>query len=76
MTNLCRGGTLVSAAQGISRSLSPSQITEKKTKMREITVRSTALLESKYPGIAQLGFDYGIDKQGKIWIFEVNTRPQ
>ncbi|MNZ56452.1 Endospore coat-associated protein YheD [compost metagenome] len=76
VTNLCRGGTLVSAAQGISRSLSPSQITEKKTKMREITVRSTALLESKYPGIAQLGFDYGIDKQGKIWIFEVNTRPQ
>lgn len=76
VTNLCRGGTLVTAAQGISRSLSSSQIAEKKRKMRELTVLSTKVLESKYPGIGQLGFDYGIDKQGKIWIFEVNTRPQ
>jgi len=76
VTNLCRGGTLVSAANGISRSLSSAQVGEKKRKMRELTVLSTNVLESKYPGIGQLGFDYGIDKQGKIWIFEVNTRPQ
>lgn len=76
VTNLCRGGKLVSGAQGISRSLSPAQVTEKKQKMRELTVLSTGVLEAKYPGIGQLGFDYGIDKQGHIWIFEVNTRPQ
>ncbi|WP_419874426.1 YheC/YheD family protein [Candidatus Pristimantibacillus sp. PTI5] len=76
VTNLCRGGKLVSGAQGISRSLSPAQVTEKKRKMRELTVLSTGVLEAKYPGIGQLGFDYGIDKQGHIWIFEVNTRPQ
>lgn len=44
--------------------------------MRQLTVLSTGVLEARYPGIGQLGFDYGIDKQGKIWIFEVNTRPQ
>ncbi|MEV5027645.1 YheC/YheD family protein [Paenibacillus sp. LPE1-1-1.1] len=76
VTNLCRGGKLVSGAQGISRSLSPAQVSEKKQKMRELTVLSTGVLEAKYPGIGQLGFDYGIDKQGHIWIFEVNTRPQ
>ncbi|WP_138754780.1 YheC/YheD family protein [Paenibacillus sinopodophylli] len=76
VTNLCRGGTLVTAAEGISRSLSSAQVSEKKSKMRELTVLSTSILEAKYPGIGQLGFDYGIDKQGKIWIFEVNTRPQ
>ncbi|CAM4309483.1 hypothetical protein FHS16_000706 [Paenibacillus endophyticus] len=76
VTNLCRGGTMVTAAEGISKSLSSAQVSEKKNKMRELTVLSTAVLEAKYPGIGQLGFDYGIDKQGKIWIFEVNTRPQ
>jgi hypothetical protein len=76
VTNLCRGGTLVTAAQGISRSLSSGSVAEKKGKMRELTVLSTGVLEAKYPGIGQLGFDYGIDKSGKIWIFEVNTRPQ
>lgn len=76
VTNLCRGGTLVTAAQGISRSFSPTQVTAKKQEMRKLTVLSTSLLEEKFPGIGQLGFDYGIDKWGKIWIFEVNTRPQ
>ncbi|MCA0755526.1 YheC/YheD family protein [Paenibacillus sp. N4] len=76
VTNLCRGGTLVKSAFGISRSISPAEVAEKKSKMRELTVLSTGVLEKKYPGIGQLGFDYGIDKQGKIWIFEVNTRPQ
>lgn len=76
VTNLCRGGTLVTAAQGISRSLSSSQVRAKKSKMRELTVLSTGVLEKKFPGIGQLGFDYGIDQSGHIWIFEVNTRPQ
>lgn len=76
VTNLCRGGTMVTAAQGISGSLSASLVSAKKDKMRRLTVLSTAVLESRFPGIGQLGFDYGIDKQGKIWIFEVNTKPQ
>ncbi|WP_253944607.1 YheC/YheD family protein [Paenibacillus sp. NEAU-GSW1] len=76
VTNICRGGTLVSAAQGIRMSLSPSLVGVKKRKMRELTVLSTQLLEMRFPGIGQLGFDYGIDTEGNIWIFEVNTRPQ
>ncbi|WP_424766379.1 YheC/YheD family protein [Paenibacillus sp. sgz302251] len=76
VTNLCRGGKMVSASKGISRSLSSKEVSDKKAKMRELTVLSTSVLELKYPGIGQLGFDYGIDKQGKIWIIEVNTRPQ
>ena len=41
-----------------------------------LTKLSTQMLENRFPGIGQLGFDYGIDQNGKIWIFEVNTRPQ
>lgn len=76
VTNLCRGGSMLTAAQGISRSLSGSMVARKKREMRELTRTATAVLEAKFHGIGQLGFDYGIDRNGKIWIFEVNTRPQ
>jgi Glutathione synthase/Ribosomal protein S6 modification enzyme (glutaminyl transferase) len=76
VTNLCQGGTMVTAAEGIRRSLSPSLVGAKKQQMRDLTVESTRMLENSFPGIGQLGFDYGIDLNGKIWIFEVNTRPQ
>ncbi|GFN31249.1 YheC/YheD family protein [Paenibacillus xylaniclasticus] len=76
VTNLCRGGTMVTAAQGIRGSLSASQVAAKKREMRELTVIATQVLESRFPGVNLLGYDYGIDKSGKIWIFEVNTKPQ
>lgn len=75
VTNLSQGGKMVLAGEGIRASLGSSFVKEKKRKMRELTVIATRVLEQKYPGISQLGFDYGIDRQGKIWIFEVNTRP-
>ncbi|GBG09984.1 hypothetical protein PAT3040_04667 [Paenibacillus agaridevorans] len=75
VTNLSQGGDMVTAGQGIRASLGASQVKGKKAKMRALTVMSTRVLERKYPGIGQLGFDYGIDRNGKIWIFEVNTRP-
>src|SRR5690606_33240233 len=76
VTNLCRGGTQMTAAQGIRRSLSARLVKKKKGEMRHLTKASTALLESRYPGIGQLGYDYGIDRKGHIWMLEVNTRPQ
>lgn len=76
VTNLCRGGTQMTAAQGIRRSLSSRLVGTKKREMRQLTNASTVLLESRYPGIGQLGYDYGIDRNGHIWMLEVNTRPQ
>jgi hypothetical protein len=76
VTNLCRGGTMLSASQGIRRSLSSRLVGLKKTQMRNLTKVSTSLLESRFPGIGQLGYDYGIDRKGHIWMLEVNTRPQ
>jgi hypothetical protein len=75
VTNLCRGGTMLKAAQGIRMSLSPSLVGVKKSQMRNLTRTATSLLESRFPGLTQLGYDYGIDRNGQIWILEVNTRP-
>ncbi|MFB9327364.1 YheC/YheD family protein [Paenibacillus aurantiacus] len=76
VTNLCRGGQLLSGSEGIRRSFSASAVAGKKRKMRELTRLGTQVLEVRFPGLGQLGFDYGIDNSGKLWIFEVNTRPQ
>jgi len=74
VTNLCRGGRQLSAMQGLRLS-GQGGAASKKQQMRTLTKRSTALLEQRFPGIGQLGFDYGIDRNGHIWILEVNTRP-
>ncbi|WP_027092349.1 YheC/YheD family protein [Cohnella thermotolerans] len=76
VTNLCRGGHRLTAAQGIRRSLSSRWVAAKKREMRQLTKVATTLLESRFPGIGQLGYDYGIDRNGHVWILEVNTRPQ
>lgn len=76
VTNLCRGGMQLTAAQGIRRSLSSGAVRRKKGEMRNLTRVATHLMESRFPGIGQLGYDYGIDRNGRIWILEVNTRPQ
>ncbi|CAH8707885.1 YheC/YheD family protein [Paenibacillus thiaminolyticus] len=76
VTNLCRGGTQLNGSEGIRRSLSGRMVRAKRREMLNISQKCTRILERKYPGIRQLGYDYGIDKSGHIWIFEVNTRPQ
>ena len=75
VTNLCQGGEQVKAAEGIRASLGPSHVSAKKRKMKELTAIATSVLVKQYPGITQLGYDFGIDRLGRIWLFEVNTRP-
>ncbi|MNU10094.1 Endospore coat-associated protein YheD [compost metagenome] len=53
----------------------PSLARDKFATMVGVARSGTALLEAKYPGIGALGFDFGIDKGGTVWILEVNTRP-
>ncbi|MFB5761759.1 YheC/YheD family protein [Paenibacillus medicaginis] len=76
VTNLCKGGTLLPGAVGLKRSLRGFSARAKRREMRELTMLCISVLEAHFPGIGQLGFDYGIDRSGRIWILEVNTRPQ
>ncbi|MCJ8013947.1 YheC/YheD family protein [Paenibacillus sp. KQZ6P-2] len=76
VTNLCKGGNLLSCKEGLRRSLPHVSSTAKRHEMRQLTRQCTAILERHFPGIGKLGFDYGLDQEGRIWIFEVNTRPQ
>lgn len=47
----------------------------KKATMRGVARTSTSILEQQFPGIGSLGYDFGVDRKGRIWMFEVNTKP-
>jgi glutathione synthase/RimK-type ligase-like ATP-grasp enzyme len=75
VTNLCRGGSMLNGYVAL-RNKYPSKTAKlKKQTMVGVARTSTHLLEKEYPGIGSLGFDFGVDQQGRIWMFEVNTRP-
>ncbi|QWU15307.1 YheC/D like ATP-grasp [Paenibacillus sophorae] len=76
VTNLCKGGTMLTCREGLRRSLPRIKISAKRTEMRNLTITCIGVLERHFPGIGELGFDYAVDRSGRIWILEVNTRPQ
>ncbi|OPG97767.1 hypothetical protein B2I21_14575 [Chryseobacterium mucoviscidosis] len=76
VTNLSKGGTMLSGRRALALSLPYISGKYKRREMRSLTLTCTRIMESQFPGVGQLGFDYGLDHSGKIWILEVNTRPQ
>lgn len=76
VTNLSKGGTMLSGRRALALSLPHISGKHKRREMRSLTLTCTHIMESQFPGVGQLGFDYGLDHSGKIWILEVNTRPQ
>lgn len=76
VTNLCKGGTMMTCGQGLRRSLPRIRTAAKRAEMRRLTRVCIELMERHFPGIGELGFDYAVDVNGRIWILEVNTRPQ
>jgi len=76
VTNLCKGGSMLSCREGLRRSLPKVNASAKKAEMRRLTRTCIEIMERHFPGIGELGFDYAVDQFGKIWILEVNTRPQ
>ncbi|MGM1048723.1 MAG: YheC/YheD family protein [Bacillota bacterium] len=75
VTNLCKGGMQLRCRPAIRYSLPHINSLEKRNEMRQLTRNCIAVLEKRFPGIGELGFDYGLDDTGAIWILEVNTRP-
>ncbi|WP_025680186.1 YheC/YheD family protein [Paenibacillus massiliensis] len=76
VTNLCKGGMMLQGRDALKRSLGAKAVSPKRKEMRALTALCISILEEQFPGIGELGFDYGIDRDKRIWLLEVNTRPQ
>lgn len=44
-------------------------------KITNVTLKIGNTINLHLPGLREMGIDFGIDKQEKLWIFEVNTAP-
>ncbi|WP_248930167.1 YheC/YheD family protein [Paenibacillus hamazuiensis] len=75
VTNICRGGTLMRGRDALRRTFPASLVRSKIATMVGVARTCTFLLESHFPGIGALGYDFGVDRQGRVWILEVNTNP-
>jgi len=78
VTNHCKGGKPVDAAKALLTAADG----EPKTVKRWVKVlvwlgtKTADALHVQFTGLRELGIDVGLDRNGRFWIFEVNTRPQ
>ncbi len=77
VTNYCKGGQPYEAYKAL---LEVSSHDKKKAKelyveLYFLSKEIAKTLNARFTGLKELGIDAGIDKQLRIWIFEVNTRP-
>ncbi|WP_433945940.1 YheC/YheD family protein [Paenibacillus sp. SN-8-1] len=53
----------------------PQRVEATIQKVDQIAYHAAAALSSKFRGIRVLGIDIGLDRSGRVWIIEANTRP-
>ncbi|MDF2926967.1 MAG: hypothetical protein K0R57_5881 [Paenibacillaceae bacterium] len=78
VTNHCRGGSSISFAQAIAQSkgLADEETGELEKRVEGLSLSIAQALHRKFPMIAELGLDIGIDECLNMWLIEANTRPQ
>jgi len=77
VTNFCKGGRPLEAEKALAIITHPEK-SKAKALLAELTSLSKEIaktLNQRFTGLKELGVDAGVDRQGRIWIFEVNTRP-
>jgi len=54
----------------------PEQCERTNEKLRKAAISLSSALERNMEGfIGEIGFDFGIDTLGRVWLFEANSKP-
>ena len=76
VSNIARGGELMSPVNALKDTLSISDAKVLISQMKDLAIETAMIIERKSQGITgELGIDIGIDKDGKPWLIEVNSKP-
>lgn len=77
VSNLARGGSLTTAKEAILKSNLPTAYRKASvTKLRGAALRIARGIEEQIPShFGELGVDLGLDRSGKVWLIEVNSKP-
>ncbi|RXT04811.1 YheC/YheD family protein [Ammoniphilus sp. CFH 90114] len=74
-SNLHSGGKAVNPDAYLSRFLAESKRRSIFEECNSLGLLVAQVLEKKFGRLTELGIDLGIDRDGKVWIIEVNNKP-
>ncbi|MFC7441798.1 YheC/YheD family protein [Laceyella putida] len=77
VTNRSSGGKPIYLGELLKSHLAytTTQAERKKAELSNLATRAVQLISAKHPSYSEFGVDIGIDKNGKLWIYEVNIKP-
>lgn len=77
ITNFASGGKAIPFREALTETmmLPFSEIKNRRDELRDLSLIIADHLTNVYPGLRELGIDFGIDVWGNPWIIEVNTTP-
>ncbi|WIV20538.1 YheC/YheD family protein [Paenibacillus polygoni] len=74
-SNLHGGGTARDARTFLEQEYGKEATPLLFAKTTALSALIPSILESRYGRLSELGIDYGIDRNGQLWILEVNSKP-
>jgi hypothetical protein len=74
-SNLHGGGTAHRALPFLIRELGGAAGKAAEAAIRKLSLLIPAYLETRFGRLAELGLDFGVDRQGRVWVLEVNSKP-
>lgn len=74
-SNLCGGGKAHECDAFLRQHFSEEQLDVIYQDMDTIIKELPAFLEHRHGRLVELGIDIGIDREGKVWLIEVNSKP-
>jgi hypothetical protein len=77
VTNYHKGGHGESLNKVLSKLFknNKGKVIDRLKKMAKLSFVIAEFLNKRHPRIRELGIDFGIEKNGRLWIIEANTRP-
>lgn len=73
--NLHGGGRAVPVREALGPLFGETKAREIEQDVRDTSLRLASRLEETFGRFAELGLDFGVDRSGKLWFLEANSKP-
>lgn len=75
VSNLHAGGRALPLEKALRGKSTPIPVGELKSQVRKLSLATAKQMSRLHPTLGELGVDIGLDKNGHLWILEVNRQP-
>jgi len=74
-SNLHGGGKALPFEQVVERKFGREKLESIRKECFELAYKIVETIEEKFGGMMEFGLDIGVDKEGRVWLIEVNPKP-